>query len=450
MRQKENKMKMCSSLSIVVAIYNAEKYLNQCMSSILQQTKKDIEVICVDDDSTDDSLTILKSFAALDDRVQVHCHANCGAGASRNWGATFARGKYITFLDADDFFEPDFLQTMYEEAERQQNDITICNYYRYDDMSHEECEIPAVGDQRFRSRCFAGHELASVVFGYQGFRGSAWNKLYRREFLMQIGDYFLESRKCDGCEDMFFSVFASLLAKRISILPMPLVHYRENIGNSLSARKFSELKETPFWTLLAIYRELIKRDMYTMLRQNFSSFVIRHLYDYLTNVQMELSARKEFYMKLKDEWWPACNVHEDTVQEILDQTDTAYRIYREVMQHDFEGHEKLMQERNLDRNAKLSALVRDLSGKRLVIWGKGDKGNALKAELLKAGYRMSIDFVDSNSEHDEEQVTQLRGKSESVYVLVSMEKHYPEVEAFLQEQGYRENEGYWYVSKVSH
>lgn len=438
-------MKKNISISVVVAIYNAEKYLEECLCSILQQTQHDIEVICVDDDSTDNSLTILRSFAASSERVQVYHHANCGAGASRNWGATFASGKYIVFLDADDFFEPDFLQRMYEEAERQQNDITICNYYRYDNMTQMEYEIPAVGDSRFQSKVFGGNELLDSVFEYQGFRGAAWNKLYRREFLMQIGDYFLESRKCDGCEDMFFSIVASMLAKRITILSMPLVHYRENIGNSLSVRKFSALKESPFWALLAIYGEIIKRNMYMVLRERFSSFVVRHLYGYLIDVQMELSVRREFYVKMKDEWWPACNVCCDNISK----TDVAYRIYLDVMHNDFEKHEELIHTRNMNKHLRLLALVNDLSDKRVVIWGKGDKGNALKVELLKMGCKCQIDFVDTNSNCEEEHITRLRGKNDSVYVLVSMEKYYPEVEAFLQKQGFKENEGYWYVSKVN-
>ena len=438
----ENKV----SITVVIAVYNAEKYLSQCITSILQQSQKDIEVICVDDNSKDQSLDILKAFAALDNRLQVYHHKNCGPGASRNWGATFATGKYIIFLDADDFFELNFLKTMYEEAEKKCNDITICNYYSYDDKTQEEHKISAVASSIFNNRCFSGSEIKDVVFEYQGFRGAVWNKLYRRDFLLQIGDYFLESRKCDGCEDLFFSLIASFFAKRISIISRPLVHYRENINTALKMKKYSTLMETPFFTLLAIYRELIKRDIYQPLKDYYTCFVIKHLYGYFIDKRMPYTVKKEFYHKLKSEWWPACGVDYSSIANLQKSKYPELLIYEEITRQNFDEYEAMLRKKDTAREKRMKELLKGLSGRNLVIWGKGSNGYQLRREIVEMGYDLPISFVDINSEDESEKISLLIGKVHELYVLVSMGKYYPQVVDFLQSSGYEKDKDYWYIN----
>ena len=100
---------MGTKVSVILPVYNVSDYLRQCMDSIVGQTLKDIEIICVDDGSTDDSLAILKEYEAKDQRVKVIQQANAGAGAARNKGLEIATGEYLSFLDSDDFFEPDMV-----------------------------------------------------------------------------------------------------------------------------------------------------------------------------------------------------------------------------------------------------------------------------------------------------------------------------------------------------
>lgn len=439
-------MKHNVSISVIIAVYNAENYLNQCIMSILQQSQEDIEVICVDDNSKDQSLNILKSFAASDNRLQVYHHKNCGPGATRNWGATFATGKYIIFLDADDFFELNFLKAMYEEAEKKCNDITICNYYSYDDKTQEEHSISAVASPIFNNRCFSGSEIKEIVFEYQGFRGAVWNKLYRRDFLLQIGDYFPESRKCDGCEDLFFSLIASFFAKRMSIIPIPLVHYRENVNTALTVRKYSTLMETPFFTLFAIYRELIKRDIYKLIQEHFTCFVIRHLYGYFIDKRMPYTVKKKFFQKLKSEWWPACGVNDTSIADLRKSAHPTLLIYEEIMRNNFDDYETILCQRDSVREKRMKELLEGLSGRKIVIWGKGSNGYQIRREILEKGYDLPIKFVDINSEDKDEKISQLTGKEHEFYVLVSMEKYYPQVEHFLQSSGYEKDKNYWYVN----
>ena len=112
-------------ISVIVPVYNSSKYLKECLDSILNQTLTDIEVICVDDGSTDESPLILEEYASRDSRLQILKQENKGAGAARNLGMTIAKGKYLSFLDSDDFFSPDMLKHAYLNAEIYSSDITI-------------------------------------------------------------------------------------------------------------------------------------------------------------------------------------------------------------------------------------------------------------------------------------------------------------------------------------
>ena len=114
-------------VTVVVAVYNSERYLRQTLDSILAQTLQEIEIICVDDGSVDSSLSILKKYACLDDRLIVleQTEQSDGAGKARNLGLIHAHGQYLAFLDSDDFFEPDMLEKAYDKAIKTQSDIVI-------------------------------------------------------------------------------------------------------------------------------------------------------------------------------------------------------------------------------------------------------------------------------------------------------------------------------------
>ena len=102
------------NISVIIPVYNAEEYLSECLKSIIGQSLREIEIICVNDGSTDRSLSILQYYAGIDKRVQVINQDNHGAGAARNTGMAVAKGKYLAFLDADDLYLPGALETCYK------------------------------------------------------------------------------------------------------------------------------------------------------------------------------------------------------------------------------------------------------------------------------------------------------------------------------------------------
>ena len=118
-------------ISVIVPVYNSEKYLKQCLDSIVGQTFKDIEIICVNDGSTDSSSQILAEYASKDDRFVIINQENGGAGKARNTGLDASRGKYLSFLDSDDFFESTMLEKAYKKIEQDNSDFVVYNSDQY-------------------------------------------------------------------------------------------------------------------------------------------------------------------------------------------------------------------------------------------------------------------------------------------------------------------------------
>ena len=223
-----------AKVSVIIPIYNAEKYLEQCVGSVMNQTLKDIEIICVDDGSPDNSLEILKKLQAQDDRVKIISQPNGGAGAARNNGLRNATGEYLSFLDADDFFEPNMLEEAVAAADRYQADFVVFNSNQYHMDKEAFVEVPWV----LRTADippympFNYRQLTDNVF--KTFVGWAWDKLYRRSFVLEHDIWYQEQRTTN---DMLFVFTALVTAKRIAIVNKVLAHQRRGGGESLSVTR---------------------------------------------------------------------------------------------------------------------------------------------------------------------------------------------------------------------
>ena len=132
---KDLKSKM-PIISIIIPIYNVEKYLRQALDSLVNQVFTDFEVICVDDGSKDNSSNIIDEYRLKDSRFYKVSQKNSGAGIARNNGLKQAKGKYVLFLDADDYFEKDLLKVLYEQAELNNADISVCSSRKVDEIGN--------------------------------------------------------------------------------------------------------------------------------------------------------------------------------------------------------------------------------------------------------------------------------------------------------------------------
>ena len=225
-------------LSIVIPVYNVEKYLRECLDSILNQTFQDFEIICVDDGSTDKSLEILQEYKRKDDRFVILQQRHSGAGSARNNGIRLAEGKYIQFLDSDDYFEPTLLEEMYNHAEKFDADLTVCSSRKVDD----EENITETGSPNFpinidkvpMEKVFNREDFKDDIFSL--FTPVVWNKLIKKSFLKENN---LEFPPLTIYEDIAFMHSLVISAERIAAFNKELINYRFNRPGSLVSTRSS-------------------------------------------------------------------------------------------------------------------------------------------------------------------------------------------------------------------
>lgn len=257
-------------VSVILPCYNAEKHLRQCLDSIVRQTLQDIEILCIDDGSTDSTPQILQQYQAADPRVSVLTQANAGAGAARNNGLRHASGTYLSFLDADDFFEPDMLEKAVESAEKYRADYVVFNADRFFQDREVFEDIP--WSIRFEDlppyMPFSYRQLTDNVF--LSFVGWAWDKLYRRSFVLEHDLWFQEQRTTN---DMLFVFSALVCAKRIAVVDKTLIHQRRGSSQTLSVTR--EKSWHCFHDALTALRQRLRQEgIFWELERDFINYAL--------------------------------------------------------------------------------------------------------------------------------------------------------------------------------
>ncbi len=284
-------------VSVIMPIYNAYSYLRPAMDSVLGQTLKELEIICIDDGSTDKSLEIIKEYQKRDDRVRIVTETNAGPALARNKGISRARGEYLAFLDADDFFEPTMLETMYNAAKQDSLDIVINEYDIYNDHtakfedapSNEHDEIYRAGSVTSKS------ENPDEIF--LSTTGSAWNKLFKRSFVIEKELGFLPDVKM--YEDVYFVVCALSLAERVGKVFGVLIHHRiyPSQARARSFRKY--YKQVP--EVYAKIREFLRaHGMLAPLKNAFLNLSASRCYK--TYNALGKDEKEEFWDLLHDQF----------------------------------------------------------------------------------------------------------------------------------------------------
>ncbi|MCI2241764.1 glycosyltransferase family 2 protein [Adlercreutzia faecimuris] len=217
-------------VSLLVPVYNVERYLRECLESARTQTLEEIEIICVNDGSTDGSRAILEEFAAADSRFRVIDKENSGYGASMNRGLEVARGEFVGILESDDFLDPDALEMLYRSARDTDAEVAKADFYLH-------WSQPEPRDERFG---WVGPEMAGMVdprdcLEVFFLKPSIWSALYRRSFLEQNGIRFLETPGASYQDSAFnFKVWAC--ARQAVLVDRAFLHYRQdNESSSVNA-----------------------------------------------------------------------------------------------------------------------------------------------------------------------------------------------------------------------
>ena len=214
-------------VSVLIPIYNVEDFLSECLNSLVRQTLKEIEIICINDGSTDASLDIIKTFAKNDDRIVIIDKKNSGYGDSMNKGLRRSTGEYVGIVESDDFIDLDAFEKMYKLAKKYNLDVAKTNFYEY--VTKKKRDVA-------KSNMFLSDE-ENIVINTREHRHvfyeqpSIWSAIYRREFLNKNDIRFLPSPGASYQDAGFnFKVWAA--AERVMMFNRAFLHYRQDNPNS--------------------------------------------------------------------------------------------------------------------------------------------------------------------------------------------------------------------------
>lgn len=214
-------------VSIVVPVYNVEKYLPQCLDSLCKQTLKEIEIICVDDGSTDNSLTIIKKYQKRDSRIKCIAKKNSGYGNSINIGFDMAIGEYIVITESDDFIEYDTCEFLYGIVKKYDLDMAKSDYYLFYSGTKKSEYVNTCFDTYFYNKLI-GEEKDVKVFE---FKMNTWTGMYRAEFLRQNNIRHNETAGASYQDNGFWFQTISL-ASKMMFVNKAFYHYRQDNPNS--------------------------------------------------------------------------------------------------------------------------------------------------------------------------------------------------------------------------
>ncbi len=310
-------------VSVIIAVYNVEAYLKQCLESVIGQTLNNIEIICVDDGSTDRSPQILEEYRLKDSRIQIIRQEHAGAGAARNKGLPAAKGEYLSVLDSDDFFEPDMLKKAYYAAKVEDADIVVFKSDFYDEQEHKfiPCDYSVKEDVLPDINPFGAMDIPDRIFNIGC--GWAWDKLFRRDFVEENNARFQEIRTSN---DMFFVFYLYSKAKSIYVMDTLFAHRRINAYNTLSVTR--ELSCDNFYlALMALKEQLITDGVYDIFRHSFVNWALNFSLWNIDTLDKKFS--REIKQKCREEYFEKLDILNNAPSYFL--YDHEYKRLQRIM-----------------------------------------------------------------------------------------------------------------------
>lgn len=281
------------SVSVIVPVFNVEKYLSECLDSILNQSLDDIEIICVNDGSTDSSLEILNAYASKDKRIKVFSQENRGLASARNLGMDNAQGDYITFIDSDDYFKDNALKLTYDISKENNADFIMFKLLNFDDKTHDELPINYFNMpflKKFGNDTFNYSQVGERLFNISV---TAPGKLFKRDFINKLR--FPEDTLF---EDTPFMLEAIFMADRMYFLDEYL-YMRRIHKDSITHSSFSGFSDC-----IEIFNEMAditkRYGEYDKYKEKLFTQKVSNTYSRFSQVTEEYKA--EFFNKIVDDF----------------------------------------------------------------------------------------------------------------------------------------------------
>lgn len=391
-------------ISVIIPVYNEELYLEQCLDSVCNQTLREIEILCIDDGSTDASLNILEQFANKDFRIKVFRQWNQYAGTARNLGIQKAQGKYLCFLDSDDFFAPDLLEKMYQAAEENQSEIVICEAQYFDDKTGEIKERNIPIERQFLpsdSNNFCKNDIAEGIF--QITNGWAWDKLFLARFIQNNKLRFVGSRTAN---DGYFVYMALALADKITKIHEVLVTQRIHNSNSLVNTRVQSWK-CGFDMVDDIKRGLLEKKIYVQLEKSFLNWALKYIVWSFDSMEA-WEGKEQIYNYVQKAEQSLCILKYPLEHYYF---PTEYSFYKQITQKSFGNYVadvmmKMEYERNrltehqeqiitiLNKKKWLFPFAKLPQNSSVVLYGTGQVGQDYYKQITDSGYCKVVLWMD--------------------------------------------------------
>ena len=279
-------------ISVIIPVYNVENYLSKCLSSVINQTFTDIEIICINDGSTDSSLDILDSYAKNDNRIIIINETNHGQGYCRNLGIKMAKGQYVMFVDSDDFIlDVRAIEFLYAEITIKELDVLIYAYEKYYEKKNIIVNSSSNNKQVFLNKTYCSRADKNYIFAKKSI-GIPWNKLYNTKFLQKNKILFNEDYLY---EDVIFFYKSIILANKIGYLDKTLYSYRKHGKSTMSVRDNRNLN------IIHVYAQvkdfLLDNHLYAYYRVSFTVRCVKALMYKFKHIPFKF--KKEYFTEVQ-------------------------------------------------------------------------------------------------------------------------------------------------------
>lgn len=367
------------NISIIMPLYNAEKYLDEALQSIQRQTYKDFELICIDDASTDATMDILRRVQSRDDRIRIFSNKErLGAAVSRNRGLHEAKGEYISFLDGDDIFEEEMLESAYRAAKKNDVDIVMFEYKHVQSKNIYEKQFIQHSDKFREKYCQTAFSVKqNKPFEYMRWSSAPCDKLYKKSF---IDSNHLVFQDLSSCNDVYFVSMALLLSEKTIMLDDSRVMVYARDHDVPTRISYDRDPMCAYAAMDKLGRELLHRGMFNEVFQHYYCALFFTIQSALLKTKKEENARF-FYDFLKN----------GGIARLVDLSPECYQktdSYIQKLLHNFNElefstgwykHESILSGYLNMNSETMTALFQDYfePGMQIVVWGAGRNGKAL-------------------------------------------------------------------------
>jgi glycosyltransferase involved in cell wall biosynthesis len=287
------------TVSIIIPAYNVEKYLVKCLDSVVTQTYKSIEIIVVNDGSTDNTPSIVESYSEIDNRIIIIGQENQGLSVARNVGLNASHGDYIYFLDADDFISKSAIENSLDFAEKNKLDIVEGRIVHYYDENHQS---PSVGSN-WKNEPIILEEISDIYTFFISHRkstgGTAWNKLIRKEFLIKNNIQF--TANLSSIEDvLWFYVSVLPATKRIGFIPSATYYYLQTNTNSITKGYSVKKMQSQLFVVKQIMGTAVLYNWILNVKNPMCNDIIYYAIRQLSMLKINKNLRKKYFFEIKN------------------------------------------------------------------------------------------------------------------------------------------------------